>query len=226
MVKVFNYKDPKTLNKLFEYLSDKNIDFSVTLMPDIPEFIEAMTNIKNFFIEGFDADKLKERGMTEDIIFFLKKIIACEKNDIRPFRSLVFDCEIGGIYKPTIEYTGWIRGGLIDEDEILTLCFNPANFAKFNKWYSVQFKDVSEKYISKAKEAVFSFINNDYFITELTCDLNPYFESLDYSMERKVSEGSLYASKGRIEVTGKVAEDTRILNDRLLEEKLNDVHPR
>lgn len=215
--KNFEYKDPKFLNTLVNWINGERCKLEVRMFPDVPEFIEAhmtlnlVSQIKKLppalFSEKCKLDfKLLNDSKIKDLIL----LNLCEKHNILPFWSLSFDYTFSQTNKPKIEYIGnhW------DVDErkgIYNICLNPINFTKNSRWHRIDFKDAKgQKNINKVKQAINEFIKQGYIITSITADLDPYLVRGDHYCDYEKSEATLIAYNGKVRFYGDVPDDFNI----------------
>jgi hypothetical protein len=179
-------------------------------MPDIDEFIEAASKARAFTVSSPDFpeidERLKKEQLTHDQIHTLIMIPLCEKHNVIPFWSLVFDNGLRQFNEAEIKYCGY-RFDILDDSEPYKSCAHPIHFTKGSKWYSIRFVDAAgEENVGRTKLAIVKFIEQGYRVVSMSAQLEPFITTGEY-VNYKESKASLYANNGKITIYGEVPEE-------------------
>ncbi|MBN1792845.1 hypothetical protein JW826_04135 [Candidatus Woesearchaeota archaeon] len=208
--KTFEYKDPYFLNRLVMLISGERCDFSATLRPDIPEFIQAAECARAFSASSPDfpdLDKqLREKQLSRDQKHALVMMAMCEKHGVMPFWNLRFDYSYRQFDEPKIKYVGYNFGCTVHDEPYLT-CVHPIQFTKGSKWYSITFEEVAGKEnTNRAKLAISRFTEQGYLVVGIYAHLDPYIRSGDHYCDYKESKSQMHARDGKVTFWGEVPE--------------------
>ncbi|MBS3093482.1 hypothetical protein J4456_02780 [Candidatus Pacearchaeota archaeon] len=202
-MKTFTYEYPRYLNTLVTHIEGKNCKLSATLMPDIPEFIDAALRI-NFFNKSaglINYDNLKRYEHVDNVVHTLLMLRLCEKHNIMPFWCFTFDNNPSQWREPTIKYVGYNFGVSI-HDEPYHTCVHPLFFIQQRKWYMMKFENYQgEESVNAAKNAIAASIEQGYVVTQLYAGLNPRIRTADHYCDYEEYDAQLWAGNGSVEMS-------------------------
>jgi len=224
-MKRFEYDNPRYLNTLVMYIEGSKCEIDATLMPDIPEFVDAV-NRDSFFTKKKKSDEevmsesleliasspeLVERfhntdteNIDEKVLRALYLLSLCKKHNIMPFWQLKFNNSLSQWREPEIKYVGRNLGCSV-YDEPYKTCVNPIHFTRLgkNKWYQIEFENIiGEKSSNAVKSAISEFIRQGYVVTRLSAGLNPSARTADHYYDYTEYDARLFAYGGDVEVSG------------------------
>lgn len=206
----WNYLEPDFLDEFVKYIG-YSCKFSATLIPNIPEFLDAFLNYKYPNLNEISLeirDKLVPKGqkLSEDQIRILSLFSLCRKHDIYPFWALSFDD--GGA--PEIKYFGpkeeWASINH-PENAVYKRCLKSSQFSKQKKWYQICFKDFMNKDVEDAKIAIEEFTKKDYKLVQLNTELNPRIKTSDHYYDYEENDLNLWLANGKITTHTKLPEN-------------------
>ena len=180
-------------------IAENKCEFSVTMRPNFPEFIKAANKANGYTVSSSFQDieeRLRKNQDLKEAAHTLTMVELCEKHNIIPFWSLDFDCSFNGEFNNKIKYIGPIFNCCSNQEPYKSFQ-SPLNFVKDSKWYAINFREVSEPdNILTAKHAISKFIEQDYIVTGIFAELNPWIKSSEY-FDYKKSDATMRASQDR-----------------------------
>ncbi len=204
--KNYQYNDPHFLNKLVRYISPEHCVLTVVLHPEVEEFIE-LAHQK----PSWDYSYIHHQPSAEAQQFWkdyaLKMISLCQKHNILPFWSLLFDYDCRQFDEPKISYAGFSHNGTTTGEPRKTLV-HPALFVQKGKWYSINFAGAKGKEsVERVQQAIVGFIEQGYQVTSLQADLNSRTVSrgtCEDAYDAEVCDARLWAKDGKVTIDGNI----------------------
>lgn len=214
--KRFTYENPRFLNDLVQMFGGDRCKLSVTLAPDIEEFLRARRNTEGFRLVDYFPEygsslvDLKKQP-SQRTVDFLIRLGLCKKHCIKPYCSLVFsegrDIELKHTLYD-IEDTVY--------REVFNLLRDPLHFAMQGLYWDIEFTDFKgESEVESAKRAIAEFVkpvhgfNKDqaYRVIDIYAKLNARIRTSDHYYDSEECDATLHAYDGEVELSGDFPDD-------------------
>lgn len=198
----WDYYEEDYINEFVKYVGG-NCRLSVSLAPNIPEFIDALYNgIYPEIPELKDKLAKNNEKLNNKQIKVFSLMSICKKHDIFPFWGLF----IKPYLNPELKYLSpdakeW------EVDEVRNICIQPFQFAGNKKWYNIHLNEFINQDVNSAKIAIEGFVKDGYKLMNVFTQLNPRSYTSDHYNDYEKTDLDISVGGGKITVYDKVPEN-------------------